>query len=484
MKFADTNLFDRLPDALFGPLASPRKRLYWQVLTRLYWTLFDEDADIGDYGHSRVAVVDAVDAVLSERPDLWISDEAEGDAVPSKGESLQRARANLVYYTLRRAGWLEEERRGYHDYVTLPPRVGQCLAMLLELAEGRALILTGKLKSFEAGMRQVLSAPESQADTLTELAKDARRFARHLSSIRGAIKGLYDQIRGNLSSREIVAAFFDDFLRDIFIRDYAAIKTSENPLRIRDELLRIVSALRYSSDIKPRLLAGYERLYAGKDSVQASVHLDQDLSRLEQVFYNIERQLDAIDTMKVRYEQRIDTVIDYATRTPRSFGRDLKRLAAALVRHGERNPQATVRLPVTFIEGFGEVRLAKPKQTRPAPTPRTVKASICDPGILARSEQERAARLAVRVDEDALSEFLAVQMGTRRSIGIGDIQVRGLRDYFCVLALRRAARAQASAAREYPAVMKRYSLKLSDAHIETEYFRMGDITINRKGVAA
>lgn len=356
--------------------------------------------------------------------------------------------------------------------------------MLIELSEGRALILTGKLKSFEAGMLQVLNAPASQADTLVELAKDARRFARHLSSIRGAIKGLYDQIRGNLSSREIVAAFFDDFLRDIFIRDYAAIKTSENPLRIRDELLRIVSALRYRVGIKEELLVGYSRLYAGKESAQAAVHLDQDLSRLEQVFYNIERQLDAIDAMKVRYEQRVDTVIDYATRTPRSFGRDLRRLARALVRHGEREPEAAIRLPLTFIEGLSESRLAKPKRTRPAPEPRTVSASTCDPALLAQAERERISRLAIRVDDDVLSEFLEVQMGSRRSIGLADVQVRGLRDYFCVLTLRRAARTPKAAAREYPATLKGYTLKLTDNRIETAYFRMGDISISRKGVAA
>lgn len=117
----DSSLFDRLPDTLFGPLASPRRRLYWQVLTRLYSALFDDEAEIGDYGHSRAAVVDVVDSVLAERQDLWIPDDSEGEVVPAKGETLQRARANLVYYALRRAGWLEEERRGYHDYVTLPP---------------------------------------------------------------------------------------------------------------------------------------------------------------------------------------------------------------------------------------------------------------------------------------------------------------------------------------------------------------------------
>jgi hypothetical protein len=272
MKGVD-NLFSKVPDTIFGPLASPRKLLHWQVLTRLYQNLFDDDIEYSDYGYSRVAVIDVIDNVLAERSDLWVSDVAdEGVQIeqPKESATPQRMRANIIYYTLRGTGWFEEERRAYNDYVIMPSRVSQLLAMLIELSEGRALIVTGKLKTLEAGMRQVLTTPEERADVLVELAKDARRFARHLSSIRGAIKGLYDQIRGNLSTREIVSVFFDDFLRDIFIRDYATIKTSENPLRIRDELLRIVTELRYSPDLKHQLLNGYSRLYSGKDEKEIS----------------------------------------------------------------------------------------------------------------------------------------------------------------------------------------------------------------------
>lgn len=40
------NLFGQLPDALFGPLASPNKRLYWHVLVRLYRALFEEEIEV------------------------------------------------------------------------------------------------------------------------------------------------------------------------------------------------------------------------------------------------------------------------------------------------------------------------------------------------------------------------------------------------------------------------------------------------------
>lgn len=482
------NLFGQLPDALFVPLASPNKRLYWHVLVRLYRALFEEEIEVTEYGHARARVNEVIDAAIQERPDLWVSesDVETCENITPAGEvpTDPRTRMHNTYIALRNAGWLEEERRGYHDYVSMPPRVSQCLAMLIELAEGRPLIVTGKLKGLEAGMRQVLGAPEAQADTLAELAKDAGRFARHVNSIRGAIKGLYDQIRGNLPTREIVATFFEDFLRDILVRDYAPIKTSENPLRIRDELLRIVSAMRYDAEIKEALKAGYRRLYAHTGEDEALLRLDQDLSRLEQVFSNIDAQLDAIDKMKLRYEQRIDTVIEYATRAPRSLGRDLARLAGALARHGETDPEYTVRVPLLWPERLGEARLAQAKRSRETPTPRVVKKPVIDPAALARIERERAARQAIQVDDGALKDYLDRQIGPTAAADLGTLGVSTMRDYFCVLALRRAAQVPSAAKRQFPGVLSRYRIEGADEEIETEYFRMRNVRVTRRGDAS
>ena len=158
--------------------------------------------------------------------------------------------------------------------------------------------------------KRCVTDPSSHADTLIELAKDATRFSRHLKGIRGSIKDLYDRIQGEIRAKEVIRTFFDDFLREIFIRDYATIKTSDNPLTLRDFLLeQVASGLRYNQENYRKLLAGYRNIYSESES---ELNLQRDLSRLESVFFNIEAQLDAIDSMKVRYEQRVDAVIDYA----------------------------------------------------------------------------------------------------------------------------------------------------------------------------
>ena len=202
------DLFKKLPVTLFRPLGAQRNRLYWQVLTRLYSSLFDEDVEIGEYGHAKSSVIDVIVTVLEQYSSLWGEDQADED---SKGDV--RIRANLTYYMLRDTGWLEESQYGYHDYVSMLPRVSQMLAALMEIAEGRPLVMTGKLKALRSGIRSVLDNPSDEPDTLIELAKEAGRFSRHLNSIRSSIKELYDQIQGDMPIREVVSGFFDDFLR-------------------------------------------------------------------------------------------------------------------------------------------------------------------------------------------------------------------------------------------------------------------------------
>ncbi len=476
------DLFNKLPLNLFRPLGAQRNQLYWQVLTRLYGNLFDEDIEIGEYGHAKSAVVNIIESTLDQHASLWGED---GDGENSKGDV--RVRANLTYYLLRDSGWLEESRYGYHDYVSMLPRVSQTLAALIEIAEGRPLVMTGKLKALRSGIRAVLEKPGEEADTLIELAKEAGRFSRHLNSIRSSIKELYDRIQGDLPIREVVAGFFDDFLREIFIRDYATIKTTENPLTIRDELMTIIGQLRYTAQIKQALQQGYIGIYGDGDVEAAKGHLEKDLSRLEQVFLNIERQFDAIDQMKIRYEQRVDTVIDYAMRTPRTLGRDLKRLTAALVAHVEKREKAeedsdavTVLLPLLATEGLSEARFAQAKRPRTPPKPRRVQRRTVSAEALARIREERAAKEAVQVDEGVLEDFLRVQMAAQQTEESHRLVVKNVRDYFCVLNLQRAARLPAMAEQQYPRLMKAYALDKTEEWVENAYFRLRKVIITRK----
>ena len=57
-----TSLFSRVPPGLFGPLASPNREHYWQLLCRLFDEFFGPDAPIPPiHGLPRREVVAAIE---------------------------------------------------------------------------------------------------------------------------------------------------------------------------------------------------------------------------------------------------------------------------------------------------------------------------------------------------------------------------------------------------------------------------------------
>ena len=478
------DIFERLPKAIFKPLGSKRNRLYWRVLERLHVKLFEEDVDVSEHGHTRQEVTRVIDSVIESFPSLWLPDDEElSDTDPSPSAN---DRANRVYKRLLNCGWLQEERRGYHAFISMPHNVSQLMSSLLEIAEGRPLVMTGKLKSMRAAIQEVVADPSSHADTLIELAKEATRFSRHLNGIRGSIKCLYDRIQGNIQAKEVIRTFFDNFLKEIFIRDYVTIKTSNNPLALRDFLLdKVDSGLKYNPENYRKLLTGYRNIYSESESER---NLKGDLSRLESVFSNIDAQLDAIDSMKVRYERRVDAVIDYARRSPRQTGRIIQQVITALATHADRKSIAEVPMPWVTGESHGEVRLPKPKLPRKPPEPRTIRSRRMDTEMIKRARQERMARQASLVTDKGLVDLLNQQLGEKVVGELSRFRIDTIHDYFHILALHRLAKLesikQGATEKRYPSIWKNYRLFATEQMVHTDYLEMTEVIIRQKTVHA
>jgi len=471
----DVDLFERLPPELFRPLTSCRKQLNWRILVRLYQTLFEEEYLETEYGHDRALVINCIDAVLNQYVSLWQHDEIDDELAENTNDL--RVRVNLIYYSLRDTGWLDEETRGLRKYVTMSPAVTQCLAALIELAEGRPLVVSGALKNMRATIMEINRDPTGQGDRLIELAKDASRFARHVNSVRGAIRDLYNAIQGNIPAREVVCTFFDEFLREIFIRDYANLKTTDNPLIVRSELLRIVSHLRYNEEKHGLLRASYQDLFPNITPEEANIRLEQDFTKLEQVFLNVDRQLDAVDQMKARYERRVDTVIDYATRTSHRLGKNLKSLIADISRLDD---AITVKSPLIDLEVYGESRFPPERKARVSPTPTAVHKRKVSDKAKEKSARERASRRAIRIDDKILQNYLDSQFSHRRTQELKNLTIDSVRDYFCVLHILRSSHLTRGKPHRLTKTLSRYHFKSTDDWFESNYFSMRNIIITRR----
>jgi len=467
----EKDLFKQLPDGLFRPLASQNHRLHWLVLVRLYNAIFEDDIEESEYGHAREHVVDNIEHTLGQFGHLWAEQTAEE-------EKDIRTKANMVFHSLCDNGWFKQERYAYNDYVSMPPRVGQTLAALIEISEGRALVVSGVLKNMRASIFEINAKPEGQGDRLIEITKEAKRFSRHLNSIRGAIQDLYEQIKGDVPAKEIVQTFFEKFLREIFIRDYAAIKTTENPLSIRDELLTTVNSLRYDQEKRSLLIKSYQTLFPDEKE-KAEYYLDQDLSRLESVFSGVDRQLDAIDRMQLRYSRRVDTVIEYHTRSPLSIGKDIHRLIGVLTVHENKFPDHTVRMPLNYHEKIGEVRFQAPRQKRTPPTPTVIKNRQISEATKMKLVREREARQAILINDERLLVFLETQLKHQRIMETQDFIINNVRDYFCLLNIQRIASFNKGARQEFRQSLSQYAFTPTQDWVESPYISTQKVIVTR-----
>jgi hypothetical protein len=91
-------LFARLPDRLFGPLASPNRHQYWRFLCSLHERRFGPDAPFppSQGFHWRDITRDIEDELFAQ--DAWVGDE---HTIPNTPIGI---RANEVFHTLREAG--------------------------------------------------------------------------------------------------------------------------------------------------------------------------------------------------------------------------------------------------------------------------------------------------------------------------------------------------------------------------------------------
>ena len=161
-------LFERLPDRLFAPLASPNRHQYWALLCRLHAKRFGPDAPLPpSHGFAvRDVMQDIEDELVTQ--DAWENEDGNTPETPLAN------RANAVFNRLIDSGWIRQERHGVERRLTMRPTVSQFLTLLVSFAETGPVFVSGKIRSIELNIQQVMEG-RADGDTLAETAEQARK---------------------------------------------------------------------------------------------------------------------------------------------------------------------------------------------------------------------------------------------------------------------------------------------------------------------
>lgn len=392
---AATLLFERLPDRLFAPLSSANRHRYWDLLCRLHDKRFGPDAPLPpSIGFSvREIVQDIEDGLLVQ--DLW---EAEDDCSP---ETPINIRAQQVFHRFEEAGWLQYERqRGIEKRISMRHTVNQFLTMLVSFAETGPVFLSGKIRSIDLNIQQVVEG-KADGDTLHETADQARHLLEHVRNTGTNIRDLMEALARETTTAEYVRRFFTDYIEQVFIGDYRELRTKEHPLARRQQILRAVEELASADAHRTRLITWYEAKRCGGNRQKAEVLFEKDLQRLREL-NRIDEYLDRLDDEIRRANRRALVHLDYHLRALQPLDHLIKQaIAAALA--GQAPAIGDPFPPGDMISGD---RLAEPRKTIERTPPSGLRIERPSDAQVARSRVMQRARAARSMTAPKLAAFV------------------------------------------------------------------------------
>lgn len=468
-----TLLFDRLPWGLFQPLGSRNRKSYWQIIVRLYEEYFSEEADIPELGYERHDIVVPIEHFLRSESDWFADDEAGGADTPVG------VRANNILAYLIDSGWLVESRVLLRRVVEMKPEIQQFLDLLINFAEQGPQFLGGKVQVIYSSLQAVERDPEEAAASFHETAKQAKSLVNSVAATRTQVSELMQALRKHESAGDYVAAFFDEYISNIYIADYTELRTTNHPLRRRRDILNIVNRLRLVEEQGGPLLVWYEKQNWGRLTGREA--MERDFKRYG-VFYRIETHLDRLNAVVVAANKQAMAYISYRIRTRADFDRVVDRSLDVIAKVPNSH-----ELDTPFAPGpsLGDETLAVPKKPRVPPQRTVMKDRSLTPRQIAINRLKRDMRNRRSISRRVMAEYLDMALGDADHLSNGDLSINTIQELCSFLRLIRLgaeAQTQASQSNGPSDPLDDFDIEIDEnGRVDNEYVEAPRLTIRRTG---
>ncbi len=413
---AATLLFERLPDRLFAPLSSANRHRYWALLCRLHEKRFGPDAPLPpSQGFSvREIAHDIEDELLTQ--DIWETEEGYSPETPLNIRAIQ------VFHRFEEAGWFRLEKFGVEKRVTMRPTVNQFLTMLVSFAETGPIFLSGKIRSIDLNIQQVVEG-KADGDTLSETAEQARHLLEHVRNTGTNVRDIMDALSAETTTAEYVRRFFSDYIEQVFIGDYRELRTKEHPLSRRQQIIRAVEELSSTEAHRARLITWYETKRCAGDRHKAEILFEKDVHRLLEL-NRIGEYLDRLDDEIRRANRRALAYLDYRLRSLRPVDHLVKQaIATALA--GNLPVVSDPFPPGDMISGD---RLAEPRKAIDRAPPSSLRRQRPSDAQVARSHIMLRAREARSVTPPKLAEFVVGRLAGAAQVRSDKLELSTIAD--------------------------------------------------------
>ena len=297
-----SELFDRIPENFFAPLASPNRRHYAELLLRFYELFLEYHA-----GVERPVVIEAFSEYLGALNPAEVAVEDDGSAGAEAAdsgettdggeESRPGASASHFLRRLIRCGWVdEEENPDFSRAINLRDTARPFLEAMHRVSRGSEV-------EYESHVVAIYSSLESDsADDRGDLA--VVNAHNHTRLLLESLKVLDQNIKGHLqrifspdaSVPELLHAHYDVYMHEVIDRAYTRLKTSDNLSRYRPRINRRISHFLKNDQWMERT--------AGRLSVIRGSSTESAREELRRMLVEIRSDLQAIDPLMERIDDR------------------------------------------------------------------------------------------------------------------------------------------------------------------------------------
>ncbi|MDQ0392881.1 Wadjet anti-phage system protein JetA family protein [Labrys monachus] len=452
-------LFGALDPDIFMLFSGENRRLYEEVLVKIYDSCFGSDLLFPTQNE----LVGIIYDILAERPGLWheegalvtldeISSERRrrlrrrrqpGAHEQATGEAMARARH--IYARLLQTGWLEESRYGLRITVDMPAGAMRLAEFLCTLREGSMEQLGGLVIEVKNALEGVRASAKENALGLHKAARDAVGFGRYLRSVLSALREIDRHVMESESLNERLQHYFEDFVERVLLKDYAAIATTSHPYRFRHRIFDVLQSLEDSPVDIESLAAAYHEAGLAPAMAAARDLVFDDLDKIRRVFQRIDEAFRRIQQHRGQLEARLRNTVRYAGRRADAYLRRseqiILRLDRLTARHAGDPRAPTIPGHLDAVRApFAPELLARPRRERSPIVSGVLALPAFDPLRELRKQLERAylARIAIRPRQ--VLRFLERRVPPFGSTEAKHLAIDDLDDFLAFETLRHAVR--------------------------------------------
>lgn len=425
-------LFNRIPGDLLRPLTGRNRESMWGLIVHLNDTLFSIDAIGGNGdGHVRRRVVDEIESYLLDHVD-WLSDD-DGQAASSVNE-----RANLLLTRLVDCGWMKSHTVGARVYLVMPQMVQRFLDLLIKFTEDGAQFVSGRVQMINDSLQKISGVMELKAEhaaLLATVAKDSRDLMASLANTTVRIRDVLEVLRTEDVTSRYVRRFFQDYISDLYIKDYRDLRTENHPMRHRNDIVTMAEELRSNGVRRDALVRAYREQFKLKNRDRAEQMFEKDIAFILR-FRQVEEYLDRLDDNVNRATRSALATLSYRLRTPSNLAHQLQ--CAAVAVHGL--PDEAV-IPWPLMQGpiFGQESLRQPVVPYVEPEVTKIARRVITPEQRAFSELRRAMVRARQINVAQVRRYRDAHLPRDVALSCEQLPIHSVEDLVMVMALSRAS---------------------------------------------